>query len=71
MIKQIKTDDCYVASDPAGTATVIDGDNMKIHGERIWLHAGSTPPRFVNSAAWRASPGGAARTSGHRFEADR
>ncbi len=62
MIKQTKTDDRYVASDPAGIATLIDGDNMKIHGERIRLHVGSTRPRVVSSAAWRASPGGAART---------
>lgn len=62
MRKQTKTYDRYLASDPAATAPLIDGDNMEIHGERIRLQAGSTRPRVVNSAAWRASPGAAATT---------
>ena len=62
MRKQTKTYDRYLASEPAATAPLIDGDNMEIHGERIRLHAGSTRPRAFNPAAWRASPGAAART---------
>ena len=62
MRKQTKTYDRYLASEPAATAPLIDGDNMEIHGERIRLHAGSTRPIAANSAEWRAGPGAAAGT---------
>ena len=47
-------------ADVAGTASVIDGDTIEVHGQRIRLH-GMTHPRAASSAAWTASPGNAGR----------
>ena len=54
-------------ADVAGTASVIGGDTLEVHGQRIRLH-GIDAPEAASYAAWTVSRGNAGRMRGGPLE---